>query len=333
MSMTSVGVIGAGGWGTALALLMGRGGQDVKLWGHDKGHLEEMRATRRNDKYLPGVELPVTIVPTENLAEAVSAEILFVAVPSQYLSGVCNRIRAVASDRLPLLVSCTKGVEHSRGLLMSEVISECLPSARIAVLSGPNLAAEIAIGMPGAGVIGCEEHRASEEVQTLFAGTTFRAYTSLDVRGIQLGGALKNIFAIAAGVSDGIGLGENARAALVTRALVEMTRLGMAMGGRRETFGGLSGIGDLMVTCFSHRSRNHRVGFQLGQGESLASILDSMGSMVAEGIPTAASAQQAAKRLSVETPIIDEVAALLAGMKTPAEAMKSLMGRDLRAEE
>jgi len=333
MIAPEVGVIGAGGWGTALAILMAQGGREVPLWGHDPEHIGLMESTRVNEKYLPGVKLPPGILGTMNLADVVRAEVLFIAVPSKYLSEVCSRIAEATADRCPILVSCTKGVEQERGLLMSEVIAERIPSATMAVLSGPNLAVEIAHGIPAAGVIGCEDQQASEAVQRLFAGTTFRAYTSHDVRGIQLGGALKNIFAIAAGVSDGLGLGENARAALVTRALVEMTRLGIAMGGKHATFGGLSGIGDLMVTCFSPRSRNHQVGFKLGRGESLSSIISSMGSMVAEGIPTASSAQQAARRLSVETPIIDEVTAVLGGQKTPAEAMKALMGRDLRAEE
>jgi len=333
MTAPSVGVIGAGGWGTALALLMARRGREVPLWGHDPDHVELMRTSRVNEKYLPGVELPAAILPTKKLGEVTRAQVLFVAVPSKYLAAVCAQIAAVAPAHQPILVSCTKGIEKVRGLLMSEVIATKIPSSTIAVLSGPNLAAEIARGIPAAGVIGCEDKQSLQTLQHLFAGTTFRAYTSHDVRGIQLGGALKNIFAIAAGVSDGLGLGENARAGLVTRSLTEMTRLGIALGGTRETFGGLSGIGDLMVTCFSPHSRNHQVGFKLGRGESLSSIITSMGSMVAEGIPTASSAQQAARRLSVETPIIDEVTAVLGGQKTPTEGMKALMGRDLRAEE
>ncbi|MEI7962616.1 MAG: NAD(P)H-dependent glycerol-3-phosphate dehydrogenase, partial [Verrucomicrobiota bacterium] len=217
-------------------------------------------------------------------------------------------------------------------LLMSEVIAGQFPSATLAVLSGPNLAGEIAGGIPAAGVIGCADAAALGSVQGLFEGTTYRAYTSNDLRGIQLGGALKNIFAIGAGVSDGLGLGENARAGLVTRSLAEMTRLGVAMGGGRETFSGLSGIGDLMVTCFSTRSRNHQVGVRLGAGETLAAITASM-TTVAEGIPTTASAFACARRLGVETPIIDEVYAVLQGEKTPAQAMKSLMTRQLRGEE
>ena len=331
MSASSVAVIGAGGWGTALALVMARRGLHVPLWGHDARHVEVMRCERANEKYLPGLTLPDGILPTSRLDECLDAKILFVAVPSKHLAEVTGRIAETAGSRKPVLVSCTKGIERERGLLMSEVIAARFPGATIAVLSGPNLAGEIAKGIPAAGVIGCGERDALTSIQSLFEGTSFRAYTSGDLRGIQLGGALKNVFAIAAGVSDGLGLGENAKAALVTRSLAEMMRLGTAMGGERETFGGLSGIGDLMVTCFSERSRNHQVGFRLGQGETLAAITSSM-AMVAEGVPTAASAHASARRLGVETPIIDEVHALLQGAKSPGEAMKALMNRQLKAE-
>lgn len=331
MSTSSVAVIGAGGWGTALALLMARRGVTIPVWGHDPAHIGMMQRDRANEKYLPGVTLPAGILPTDDLAECLEAEILFVAVPSKHLAGVISRLAAAAGSKTPVLVSCTKGIEREKGLLMSEVIAAHFPGATIAVLSGPNLAGEIAKGIPAAGVIGCTDKQALKAIQSLFEGTSFRAYTSEDLRGIQLGGALKNVFAIAAGISDGLGLGENAKAALVTRSLAEMTRLGTAMGGQRETFGGLSGIGDLMVTCFSDRSRNHQVGFRLGKGEPLSTIAASM-AMVAEGVPTAASAHASARRLGVETPIIDEVHALLQGLKSPADAMRALMNRQLKPE-
>ncbi len=335
MSTSTVSVIGAGGWGTALGLLLARRGMEVSIWGHDAAHVEAMRASRCNEKYLSGIALPETIHPTSDLASCVQAETLLIVVPSKYLEEIAGQIAAVSDPgrhRPPVIVSCTKGIELERGLLMSEVIAGQFPSATLAVLSGPNLAGEIAGGIPAAGVIGCADAAALGSVQGLFEGTTYRAYTSNDLRGIQLGGALKNIFAIGAGVSDGLGLGENARAGLVTRSLAEMTRLGVAMGGGRETFSGLSGIGDLMVTCFSTRSRNHQVGVRLGAGETLAAITASM-TTVAEGIPTTASAFACARRLGVETPIIDEVYAVLQGEKTPAQAMKSLMTRQLRGEE
>lgn len=332
MKPSSVSVIGAGGWGTALAVLMARRGLNVRLWGHDPVHVEAMRAGGTNGKYLPGVDLPPAVWLTPALDDCLDAEVMFVVVPSKHLSTVAEGLASAGVSDDTVLVSCTKGIEQSRGLLMSEVLDEKLPGSTVTVLSGPNLAGEIARGIPAAGVIGSTNREALARVQTLFEGTSFRAYSSDDVRGIQLGGALKNIFAIGAGVSDGLGLGENARAALVTRSLAEMTRLGAAMGGHRETFRGLSGIGDLMVTCFSSSSRNHQVGFHLGKGESLEAIRSSM-AMVAEGIPTAASAHACARRLGVETPIIDEVYSLLEGKNSPALAMKSLMTRQLRAEE
>jgi glycerol-3-phosphate dehydrogenase (NAD(P)+) len=332
MSSPSVSVIGSGGWGTALALLMARRGLQIPIWGHDPAHVEAMSSSRQNEKYLPGIELPATILPTADLGECVRKDILLVAVPSKYLAAITRLLAEASGDRRPVLVSCTKGIEREQGLLMSEVMAAAFPGATLAVLSGPNLAGEIAKGVPAAGVIGCDDPAALSAVQALFEGTTFRAYTSSDLRGIQLGGALKNVFAIAAGVSDGLGLGDNAKAALVTRSLAEMTRLGTAMGGRRETFSGLSGIGDLMVTCFSERSRNHQVGLRLGRGESLESIISSM-SMVAEGVPTAASARAAAGRLGVETPLIDAVHAVLEGQASPAGVMQALMSRQLKAEE
>jgi glycerol-3-phosphate dehydrogenase (NAD(P)+) len=332
MSAPSVGVIGSGGWGTALALLMARRGLQVPIWGHDPSHVEAMSSSRQNEKYLPGIELPGAILPTADLGECVRTDILLVAVPSKYLAAITRLLAEASGDRRPVLVSCTKGIEREQGLLMSEVMAASFPGATLAVLSGPNLAGEVAQGVPAAGVIGCDDPAALSAVQALFEGTTFRAYTSSDLRGIQLGGALKNVFAIAAGVSDGLGLGENAKAALVTRSLAEMTRLGTAMGGRRETFSGLSGIGDLMVTCFSERSRNHRVGLRLGRGESLECIISYM-SMVAEGVPTAASARLAARRLGVETPLIDAVHAVLEGQASPAGVMQALMSRQLKSEE
>ena len=228
-------------------------------------------------------------------------------------------------------MSCTKGIEHDTGKLMSDILEECLPANPVAVLSGPNHAVEVAQRIPAAGVIGCRETELLETLQKTFSLPTFRAYTSDDVTGIQLGGALKNVFAISAGVSDGFNMGDNAKAGLVTRALAEMMRLGVALGGRRETFFGLSGVGDLMVTCFSRHSRNRKVGERLGRGESPAQIQASM-QMVAEGIPTALSAWQCAQRLEVETPIISEVHAVLYLNKPPHEAMWELLGRPPRAE-
>ena len=264
------------------------------------------------------------------MRDCMNSGVIFLAVPSKHREAVVTEIASAGVGEVTL-VCCTKGIEP-HGQLMSELVARKLPGATIAVLSGPNLAGEIARGLPAAGVIGCEDDDAALTIRHLFEGTTFRAYSGRDIRGIQLGGALKNIYAIGAGVSDGLGLGENARSGLVTRALAEMTRLGVAMGGDRETFRGLSGIGDLMLTCFSTQSRNHQVGFRLAQGESLEGIIASM-AMVAEGVPTTTSAHACAHRLGVETPIIDEIHAVLSSQKSPAQAMKALMSRELRSEE
>ena len=335
MSLTPVSIIGAGGWGTALALVMAsraKAEHEIALWGHDPLHVEALKGAGINEKYLPGVTLPPSICPTASMAECASAEVIFLAVPSKYLAQVAHELAAEGLSKESIVVSCTKGIEQERGLLMSELLTEALPGATLAVLSGPNLAGEIARGIPAAGVIASAIPEVLPRVQALFEGTNFRPYTSGDMRGVQLGGALKNIFAIGAGVSDGLGLGENARAGIVTRSLAEMTRLGVAMGGERETFRGLSGIGDLMVTCFSSQSRNHQVGFRLGRGESLSAIRESM-TMVAEGIPTTTGAYACARRLGVSTPIIDQIQALLHEGKAPAQAIKDLMARQLRAEE
>lgn len=329
----TIAVIGAGSWGSALAILLAKAGKKIILWGHNPTHIEKLQTTRTNALYLPGVPFPSTVDLTTDLALAARAGIIFIVVPSKFLRTVATSLsQVIPSEAQPILVSCTKGIEYATGKLMSEILGELIPAASLAVLSGPNLAIDIACGLPAAGVLGCEKKELLPSFQKIFSSTTYRAYTSNDIRGIQLGGALKNIFAIAAGVSDELGMGENARAGLVTRSLAEMTRLGVAMGGARKTFSGLSGIGDLMATCFSSKSRNYQAGKELCHGKSSTDIQNSM-TMIAEGFFTARSAQQCAQALQVETPIIDEVVAVLDEGKTVQEAIKGLFGRRLRAEE
>jgi glycerol-3-phosphate dehydrogenase (NAD(P)+) len=230
-----------------------------------------------------------------------------------------------------VLLSCTKGVERGSGLRMSEIIAECFPNNPVAVLSGPSHAEEVVLKMPTAVVLGSAHEEIRKRLQQAFATSFFRPYTSDDVAGIELGGALKNIFALAAGVSDGLGLGDNSKAALITRALAELIRLGAALGGKRETFHGLSGIGDLMVTCFSRHSRNRAVGERLGKGERLADVVASM-NMVAEGVPTTYSAHECARRLGIETPIIDQMKTLLDGALSAREVAINLITREHKAE-
>jgi glycerol-3-phosphate dehydrogenase (NAD(P)+) len=327
-----VAVLGAGSWGTALAVWLAARGQRVTLWGHNPEHVRQLRETAVNADYLPGIELLPAITPTGDLADLRGADLALFVTPSRALREVAGQVAATAGLAPgAVLLSCTKGIEYGTGLRMSEILTECLPGHPAAVLSGPSHAEEVARNGPTAIVLGCSQADAAARLQCLFNAASLRAYTSDDTAGIELGGALKNIFAIAAGVSDGLGLGDNAKAALVTRALAELIRLGVRLGGRRETFQGLSGIGDLMVTCFSRHSRNRQVGERLGRGETIEAITGSM-KMVAEGVPTARSAFERARHHGVKTPIIDQVYAILYEKGSPAEALRSLYLRDPRPE-
>ncbi len=331
MKFSHVGIVGAGSWGTALALLLHGNGYRVTLWGHDAGHIGDLAARRENSLYLRGIPLPETIRPTPELSDLRDCDLLLLVTPSKAIREVCARLASSGVRDDAVLLNCTKGVERGSGLRMSQVIAEHFPGHPIAVLSGPSHAEEVARKMPTCVVLGCSDSAIAQELQRAFTAPFFRSYTSEDVAGVELGGALKNIFALGAGVGDGLRLGDNAKAALVTRALVELTRLGVALGGKRETFMGLSGAGDLMVTCFSRHSRNRSVGERLGRGERLADVVASM-QMVAEGVPTAYSAFECARKLGVETPIIDQVRMFLDGEVTPADAMASLLGRDPKPE-
>ncbi|HYR57306.1 MAG TPA: NAD(P)H-dependent glycerol-3-phosphate dehydrogenase, partial [Chthoniobacteraceae bacterium] len=270
MSFEHVGVIGAGSWGTALALLLHENKLRLTVWGHDAAHIAQVERERVSAAYLPGVDLPPEIRFTADLDALAHCDLVLLVTPSKALREVAARLSTIALREDAVLLSCTKGVERGSGWRMSEIIAESFPNHAIAVLSGPSHAEEVARRMPTAIVLGCEDSAIAQRLQQAFSTPFFRAYTNDDVAGIELGGALKNIFAFAAGVSDGLGLGDNSKAALVTRALAELIRLGTALGGRRETFQGLSGIGDLMVTCFSRHSRNRAVGERLGGGEPLA---------------------------------------------------------------
>jgi len=326
-----ISIIGAGGWGTALAVLLSEHRGQVLLWGHNPKVVEELVDQRTNSAYLPGVRLPPNVYATGDLAETADAGMVLFVTPSKATREVALRLASHSPKEGTVVVSCTKGFEHDSGKLMDAVLSESLPGCRIAVLSGPNHAEEVAQRIPAAGVIGSKHPDLLDPIQQIFSLSSFRAYTSDDVTGIQLGGALKNVFAIAAGVSDGFNMGDNAKAGLVTRSLAEMMRLGIALGGRRETFFGLSGVGDLMVTCFSRYSRNRKVGERLGRGESPAEIQASM-KMVAEGVPTALGAWQYAERNGIEAPITKQIHSVLYANRPPHEAMWELLGRPLKAE-
>jgi glycerol-3-phosphate dehydrogenase (NAD(P)+) len=331
VSFANVGIVGAGSWGTALALLLHGNGVRVTMWGHDAEHVREIAARRENRFCLPGVVLPSELRLTAELGDLRDCDLLLLVTPSMAIREVAARLATSGVRDGTVFLSCTKGVERGSGLRMSEVVARHFPNHPIAALSGPSHAEEVARKMPTCVVLGCADSGIAQKLQRAFTAPFFRAYTSDDIAGVEFGGALKNIFALAAGVSDGLGLGDNAKAALVTRALVELSRLGAALGGKRETFMGLSGLGDLMVTCFSRHSRNRAVGERLGKGERLSDIVDSM-QMVAEGVPTAFSGYECARKCGVETPIIDQVKAALDGTVAPAEALARLLGRDPKPE-
>lgn len=331
MSFQNIGIIGAGGWGTALALLLHENRLPITLWGHNPDEVREFAAARENRIYLPGVTLPGEFRWTSELDDLAACDLLLVVTPSKATREVASRLSTTALREDAVLLSCTKGVERGSGKRMSEILAEHFPAHTIAALSGPSHAEEVARKAPTAVVIACPDAAKGARLQQAFTTRFFRAYTNDDVAGVELGGALKNIFALAAGVGDGLGLGDNSKAALVTRALAEMIRLGTALGGRRETFSGLSGVGDLMVTCFSQHSRNRSVGERLGRGERLADIVAST-QMVAEGVPTTYSAHECAERLGIGTPIISEMRALLDGVSTPHQVVENLLSRDPRPE-
>jgi glycerol-3-phosphate dehydrogenase (NAD(P)+) len=322
-------VLGAGAWGTALARLLHSSGHSVTLWGHNPEHLEEIRRSGRNTACLPDVALPSDWNLQADLAGAVAgAECVVVAVPSKAF----REVSASLSPFDGVIVSVTKGIEHDTGLTMCGILRELSPHAASVALSGPTLAAEVAREMPTAAVAASLDPAAAQFVQQLFHRPFFRVYTSGDRLGVELGGALKNVIAIAAGTCDGLGFGDNSKAALMTRGIVEIRRLGTACGASAETFAGLSGLGDLTVTCFSKLSRNRNLGERLGRGEKLDSILASSRS-VAEGHPTARSAFHLARRHGVATPIIDEVHAMLYEGKDVLQALRDLTGRDSKSEQ
>lgn len=325
-------VLGAGSWGTALAVHLAAAGHVVSLWGRDRDLIASIARTGMNGTYLPGVTLPDSVRPTASLADALAgARVLVVAVPS-------HGLRDVARDAAPhltsntVVVSATKGLESGTLLRMSEVLAgELGPGTPIVVLSGPSFASEVARGAPTALVAASAAAGAVELVQGRFRTPYLRLYGTDDVVGVEMGGALKNVIAIAAGAVESLGLGRNAMAALVTRGLAEVSRLACAMGGRGETMAGLSGLGDLVLTCTGALSRNHHVGLELGRGRAIGDVLGDM-RMVAEGVNTTTAALALGERYGVELPITAEVAAVLAGRKTPREALGCLMLRPQRGE-
>jgi glycerol-3-phosphate dehydrogenase (NAD(P)+) len=328
-------VLGAGSWGTALAHLLAEQGYPVVLWARTPQLVQQMLQDRENRAYLPGVHLHNNIHPTAYFPDVVDdVSMFFSAVPSHAVRSVWNVV-APLLPRQAILVSATKGIEAGSLLTMSRVLRSTVPPTHqvdIAVLSGPTFAREVSQKTPTAAVLAAANRHVAERIQRVLSTAVFRVYTSTDVLGVELGGALKNVMAIAAGVCDGLQLGFNTRAALIARALAEIAQLGVAMGARAHTFAGLSGLGDLVLTCTGPLSRNYTVGVQLGQGKKLAEILQSM-HMVAEGVVTASAAVALGEQYGVEMPIAAKVHALLQGHSTPSEALTELLTRALKHED
>ncbi len=327
-------VLGAGSWGTALALLLARNGIAVRLWVREPELLDQIRRTGENQIFLPGVKLPTTIQAVGTVSEALPrAEMIFLVVPSQYLRAFLERHRNSFPAGAPI-VCCAKGIEQETLCTPDEIMLEELPGKfhqQICLLSGPSFAKEVAQDMPTNVTVASLFAETAERVQRAVSTGRFRAYTGSDLTGVALGGAVKNVIAIAAGGSDGLGLGNNARAGLITRGLAEMNRLAVRKGANPLTLSGLSGIGDLVLTCTGDLSRNRQVGYRLAQGESLAHILESM-CMVAEGVDTALSVHQLAQKLAVDLPICDAVYRCLHNGESVASAMQSLLDRPVGAE-
>src|SRR5688572_14355663 len=330
--MKTVAVLGSGSWGTALAFHLASAGHDVRLWGRNAELIEEMKVRRANAVYLPDIVLPAGVVPTASLDEALRrADIVVAALPSHGTRAVI-RSAAPFISRQALIVSATKGIEQDTLLRVSEVIAQEVRGARpVAVLSGPSFAIEVARRLPTAVSVACVDPVLAEDVQREFRAAYFRLYGSTDVIGVEIGGALKNIIAIAAGVVEGLGLGQNALAALITRGLAEITRLACALGGRRETLAGLSGLGDLVLTCTGSFSRNRHVGVELAHGRPISEVVAGM-KMVAEGVKTTSAALALGRKHGVELPIATQMAEVLAGHRSAAAAVEELMLRPQKTE-
>ncbi|HCF95895.1 MAG: NAD(P)-dependent glycerol-3-phosphate dehydrogenase [Verrucomicrobiota bacterium] len=331
MTGRRVGVLGLGSWGSALGLVLREAEVPFRGWSPLVDQVRLIQETGTNPDYLPGIDLGRGFPCTDDLDAVVRwADTLLLVIPSRYLRDVCGRIAGMGVDPR-LVINAGKGLDHEHSSLLSDLIAGELPGWPQAVLSGPSHAEEVAAGIPTLVVAAAAEQATAEAVRDLFMTARFRVYSSTDLIGVQVGGAVKNVIALAAGCIDGLGLGDNTKAALITRGLVEVARLGVAMGGKPETFFGLSGLGDLVVTCESRHSRNRHVGEQLGRGRSLEEVLGEM-VMVAEGVWTAETVCSLSRRLGVEAPISEQVWAVLQGRSSPLAAVEALMTRDPRQE-
>ena len=326
-----VGVIGAGSWGIALAKLLDGNGHQVTVWSIIKEEIEMLKKEHEHKDKLPGVKLSENMVFTNDLEEAMKdKDILVLAVPSPFTRSTAHSMEPYLKDG-QIIVNVAKGIEEHTMLTLSQIIEEELPAAQVAVLSGPSHAEEVGRGIPTTIVVGAKKKETAEYLQNIFMNNVFRVYISPDVLGIELGAALKNVVALSAGIADGLGYGDNTKAALITRGITEIARLGTAMGGRFETFCGLTGIGDLIVTCASMHSRNRRAGILIGQGKTMQEAMDEV-KMVVEGVYSAKAAMELSKKYGVDVPIIEQVNLVLFEGKPAAEAVKDLMLRDKKIE-
>jgi len=328
-------VIGGGSWGSAFSIHLGQKGIHTKLWIRESDIYESTSRTRKNETFLPGIEFPPSVSFFNDLKESLlDTDIVFIAVPSEYCRKMYQKISSSLSKN-QIIVSLTKGIEYESLMRMSELMEDIFDSeinSRIAVMSGPSFAREVAESHPTAVVVASSSTEIAQEIQLFVSNRFFRAYTSNDVIGVELAGALKNIIAISAGISDGLGYGRNSLAALITRGIAEITRLGVKMGAKAETFSGLAGIGDLVLTCTGKLSRNRYVGIELGKGNPIKSILKEM-KMVAEGVTTTLSASKLAEKYEIEMPICEQVYNILYKNKDPRRALKDLMSRKLKQEK
>ncbi len=329
--MARVGILGAGSWGTALSLMLYKNGHDVTVWSIDKREVEMLQNEREHKSKLPGVKLPEDMVFTNDLEEGMKEkDFLVLAVPSIFTRSTARSMKPYIKQG-QIVVNVAKGIEEDTLMTLSEQIEEELPEADVAVLSGPSHAEEVGRGLPTTCVVGAKSKATAEFLQEAFMNDFFRVYISPDILGIEIGGALKNVIALAAGIADGLGYGDNTKAALITRGIAEITRLGVKMGGKAESFSGLTGIGDLIVTCASMHSRNRRAGILIGQGKTMQEAMDEV-QMVVEGVYSAKAGLALAKKYNESMPIIEQINLVLFEDKSPAEAVYELMHRDGRRE-
>ena len=329
----NISVLGDGGWGTAMATLLSNNKHNVNLWGPFPENISYLKKHRLNPNFLPGIQLPKNLSYSTSLADTLSfGEIIILALPSQFIRKLLLDMKPYFNASKHKIVNLAKGIENRSLMRISQIVEETLGCVNYTILSGPSHAEEVAKGIPTAIVAASKEIKNAEYIQNSFMTGTFRIYCSNDVTGVELGGSLKNVYAIAAGVSDGLKLGDNSKAALMTRSIAEMSRMGLSLGGKFETFSGLSGIGDLIVTCCSKHSRNRAVGEKLGQGEKLEEITKQMGMVIAEGVKTTKSAFELSKKNKMDTPIIDELYTVLYEEKPAAECITSLMNREAKNE-